>query len=181
MKIIIILVMLLVPSHCDDTSDDYDYGPPTDLPVTDWGSPEEFLKEVNDYRAKYAKENRIPNMYKLTWNETLLEALKTLDWDDGSTGWTLWTGWDGYETRWRIAEIDTFFDAVTAIDDAVQDELVSNIRHRKTKFRGEWRSVSPLELIHPLQTSVACTKVVKMIYLGGDFYFISTTCLIGDM
>ena len=36
----IVFIMLFVPSLCEDP------------PEPDWGSPEEFLKEVNEYRAK---------------------------------------------------------------------------------------------------------------------------------
>ena len=44
--------MLFALSLCDDP------------PKLD-GTPEEFLKEVNEYRAKFAKKHRIPNMYKM--------------------------------------------------------------------------------------------------------------------
>ncbi|EGT51929.1 hypothetical protein CAEBREN_02809 [Caenorhabditis brenneri] len=52
MNPIIVFIMLFVPSLCEDP------------PEPDFGSPEEFLKEVNEYRAKFAKEHKIPNMYK---------------------------------------------------------------------------------------------------------------------
>ncbi|EGT51930.1 hypothetical protein CAEBREN_05972 [Caenorhabditis brenneri] len=54
MSPVIVFIMLFAPTLCDDP------------PKPDLGSQEEFLKEVNEYRAKFAKERKIPNMYKLT-------------------------------------------------------------------------------------------------------------------
>ncbi|CAO4372272.1 unnamed protein product [Caenorhabditis nigoni] len=38
---------------------------------------EEYLKELNEERRTYAKKARIPNMYKLSWDDYLVETIKT--------------------------------------------------------------------------------------------------------
>ncbi|CAL2047141.1 unnamed protein product [Caenorhabditis brenneri] len=82
MKSTIVFIMLLVPSLCDDHPND---GSTTLPPIPDFGSPEEFLKEVNEYRAKFAKEHKIPNMYKLAWSNELVGQIANIYGASGNT------------------------------------------------------------------------------------------------
>ncbi|EGT45249.1 hypothetical protein CAEBREN_25525 [Caenorhabditis brenneri] len=169
--------MLLVPSLCDDP------------PKPDLGSPEEFLKELNEYRAKFAREHRIPNMYKLTWNESLVQVLKSLDLKKTYVGErdiyeylsSSDSSWDGVGKHWRITdELMSFSAAIVAIDEAVHTKFVLN-RHpeRLTQTRGKQEEpITAKEMIHPLQTSIGCMeKERKESYAK----FKLVACLLGNM
>ncbi|EGT45264.1 hypothetical protein CAEBREN_14578 [Caenorhabditis brenneri] len=171
--------MLLVPSLCDNPPND---GSTTLPPMPDMGSPEEFLKEVNEYRAKFAREHHISNMYKLAWNESLVEVLKSLDLKIGSVGIfqvsseylsSSDSSWDGFGNNWRITELVSFSAAVVAIDEDVHSKSVLN-----RKIKGKEENIDTDEMIHPLQTSIGCMK--KEREKNGEKYVL-TACLLGNM
>ncbi|CAL2038747.1 unnamed protein product [Caenorhabditis brenneri] len=53
------------------------------ITVADKGKPiankEEYVKEINDLRREYAKKSRIPNMYKLVWDDYLATQVEMHD------------------------------------------------------------------------------------------------------
>ncbi|EGT45271.1 hypothetical protein CAEBREN_08663 [Caenorhabditis brenneri] len=167
--------MLLVPSLCNDP------------PLPDWESPEEFLKEVNEYRAKFAKERKIPNMYKLTWNETLLEVLNGLNVDFGHVEFKTIqflaandSSWDGVGKNWRVTELQTFSAAVAVIDEDVHVEhVLKTLEVRRSLIRGNKENISQTEFIHPLQTSIGCMKKERINYDNEREHV--TSCLLGNL
>ncbi|EGT45275.1 hypothetical protein CAEBREN_13706 [Caenorhabditis brenneri] len=174
MKPIIVFFMMFVPSLCDDP------------PERDWNSPEEFLKDVNEYRARYARERNVPNMYKLTWNESLVEIIKNLNMDsnyidnsdishfpaDNSSSW------DGFAKFWRLTELRSFFAALGSIDDSVHLHLINHYPQRGMEIRGNSEVCEPVELFHPLQTSIGCMRKERTKY-GQKWELV--VCLTGNM
>ncbi|EGT42045.1 hypothetical protein CAEBREN_06595 [Caenorhabditis brenneri] len=71
-SLILLLGMLAIVTsvHCKRT-------------VADKGEPiankEEYVKEINDLRREYAKKSRIPNMYKLVWDDYLATQVEMGD------------------------------------------------------------------------------------------------------
>ncbi|CAL2047139.1 unnamed protein product [Caenorhabditis brenneri] len=128
MKSTIVFIMLLVPSLCDDP------------PKPDFGSPEEFLKEVNEYRAKFAKEHKIPNMYKLVWSNELVQQLTRRSSDVLLI------------RSYRSLTISSYRNPGGLIDAEIgrfknQSDLYKNL---------DESDYSPVDLINPLQTFIGC-------------------------
>ncbi|CAL2047137.1 unnamed protein product [Caenorhabditis brenneri] len=154
---------------------------------TFWGTEEGLLEDVNYMRRKYAKKFGIPNMHQLTWNESLVEVLKSLDLKRAQVGIILNkylsssdSSWDGFGNNWRITELMSFSASVLTIDQAVLDRYVLNRSIWKTMIRGEKEeSATAEEMIHPLQTSIGCMK--KERELNGRFFNILTACLLGNI
>ncbi|CAL2047138.1 unnamed protein product [Caenorhabditis brenneri] len=139
---------------------------PVDLSKhTFWGTEDQLLEDVNYMRRKYAKEFGIPNMHQLTWNDSLVEVLKTLDLKKGVAG-VMTDGylsssdssWDGVGNNWRITELPSFSAAVAGIDETVHRKFVLNRETEKMIIRGKIEGTDADEMIHPLQTSIGCMR-----------------------
>ncbi|CAL2047144.1 unnamed protein product [Caenorhabditis brenneri] len=66
-----IIIVLFELSMCDDFGIDVTPGP--EPPAEHWGYYDDFVKDINEFRAKFAKEYNIPDMYKLYWSEELVK------------------------------------------------------------------------------------------------------------
>ncbi|CAL2047142.1 unnamed protein product [Caenorhabditis brenneri] len=133
MSPLIVFIMLLVPSLCED--------PPTTTSEPDLGSPEEFLKEVNEYRAKFAKERKIPNMYKVTLlTETRLEP-----------------------SRGRLSDTNRYFSIHSyhnmtekISNEGINGEFKEELDANKIKYVRSLR-FRYLELLNPLHAFIECS------------------------
>ncbi|EGT45349.1 hypothetical protein CAEBREN_22884 [Caenorhabditis brenneri] len=131
--------MLLVPSLCDDPPNDV---PSTLPPTPDLGSPEEFLKEVNEYRAKLAKEHRVPNMYKLVWSNEFVEKLNPKS--NAAKLMDSFREFTIHSYRNPAGFIDSKFGKFKNLSEILMN--LSKIGY-------------PVELINPLQTFIGCTPI----------------------
>ncbi|CAL2034821.1 unnamed protein product [Caenorhabditis brenneri] len=140
--IAILLLITLV-----DTSSAQESGvPPEAYPEQDIGDPENFLFEVNAYRLKYAKENNIPFMNKLTWNQSLAYNAGSI-----STDWSI------RRIGVRYAHITDYRDVEEHIERRLRGfKMIAVTAHPFDQYKDS--SGDELELLIPFQSQIGCIE-----------------------
>ncbi|CAL2031592.1 unnamed protein product [Caenorhabditis brenneri] len=140
MKPIIVFIMLFVSSLCGDRKST------TIPPEPDWGTPEEFLKDLNVFRAKFAREHRIPKMFQMGWSNELEQQHN----HSSDAPRVLFS--------YREFPISSYRNTAESI----------NAEIAKVKNKSDFRSIlmkeysnglgfkAPIELINPLKTFIGC-------------------------
>ncbi|EGT49824.1 hypothetical protein CAEBREN_23066 [Caenorhabditis brenneri] len=117
---------------------------------------QKFLDEVNDVRAKYAKDYNLPNMHKLVWSEHLVSILNGLDWD--------WGTWPEARKTWRYTRLNTLQN----ISDVIDKEIEPFLNVATTgKPEDAVYSMDSLELLSPVQTVIGCSSKTYVYCLVG--------------
>ncbi|EGT49633.1 hypothetical protein CAEBREN_25107 [Caenorhabditis brenneri] len=140
--IAILLLLFLV-----DTSSAQETLPPQAYPQGDIGDPENFLFEVNAYRLKYAKENNIPFMNKLTWNQSLAYDALVINLDSSKMLYGL-----------RYAHIKDYRNVEENIEEGLMRFRISAPVYQGAYDQVKDSSADELELLIPLQSEIGCRE-----------------------
>ncbi|CAL2034820.1 unnamed protein product [Caenorhabditis brenneri] len=140
--IAILLLLSLV-----DTSSAQETLPPQAYPKEDLGDPENFLFEVNAYRLKYAKENNIPFMNKLTWSQSLAYDAESVYTD---------------RSRKLIGVRYTYIKDYRDVEDHIEEGIM-RFKMMSATFQGGYdqvkdSSADEMELLIPSQWKIGCTE-----------------------
>ncbi|PIC31503.1 hypothetical protein B9Z55_012184 [Caenorhabditis nigoni] len=109
---------------------------------------EEYLKELNELRRDVAKKYRIPNMYKLFWNDTLAEEGLLAKYNG------LW------ETRRQTYRDSDTLEEVRDLD----SDLAEDNRTALVEEYNEKKEMHELEVLTPGQQEIGCIEWYKAPY-----------------
>ncbi|CAL2042598.1 unnamed protein product [Caenorhabditis brenneri] len=129
------------------------------IPVSIYGNPHDFVKELNDVRRKYAKEYKIPNMHQLVWSEDLVKISESLGWV-GS--------WPAARITWRFSKVWSYRNIIENIEESMKSFL-KQTEDEKTAWIASHNpyNADVLELLNPLQTVIGCAeKTETVIFLS---------------
>ncbi|EGT42547.1 hypothetical protein CAEBREN_10374 [Caenorhabditis brenneri] len=133
-------------------------------PVSIYGNRQDFMKQLNDVRRRYAKEYKIPNMHQLVWSEDLVKISESLGWV-GS--------WPAARITWRFTKVWSYRNIIEYVDD-----IVEQLNRKTDEKKAEWivdkqrGTARELELLNPLQTVVGCAEKIEVVTI--------LSCLIGS-
>ncbi|PIC31502.1 hypothetical protein B9Z55_012183 [Caenorhabditis nigoni] len=126
---------------------------------------EEYLREINDFRRKYAKENKVPNMNKLFWDDALEAKAQIND-------------WNGYMRTMRIqlpykTSSEDQSDYLTYYPDIAK--RMKMIDHYGMYPMGE------VEMLTPGQQKIGCVPSEQEVPIGDNdkFSTTDTLCFLG--
>ncbi|CAO4367689.1 unnamed protein product [Caenorhabditis nigoni] len=115
------------------------------------GTPEKMMAEINEFRRNYSKEYNISNMHKLTWDEDLVEVVKSMNLTNDD--------YLEYMGPWAFMKTENYEKAGESMKFYLGMYTKSNEADRNEVFDNVYSSFHILNLVAPLQTLIGCEPV----------------------
>ncbi|EFO96238.1 hypothetical protein CRE_14628 [Caenorhabditis remanei] len=112
-----------------------------------FGTPEEFLVEVNQARRDYARKHNIPNMRQLVWSEDLVKIAEKLDME---------VNWPEARVSWRYCNLDRYYGIAVTIRNRMAFHKMMP-KEETLKFATTF-TLDTQELLVPMQAKIGCVK-----------------------
>ncbi|PIC49303.1 hypothetical protein B9Z55_007957 [Caenorhabditis nigoni] len=139
--------------------------------LTLFGTQEDFIKDLNEYRRKVAKQFNVNAMFELYWSKDLDTMLSVLDWD--AMKWPL------AHVSFRYVRFRSYQSILDKIPEKFEELRKKSQKERRLSVYEKDESAGPVELLEPQQHLISCqVKRSKHLFENSHEFVV---CLLGPI
>ncbi|CAO4367676.1 unnamed protein product [Caenorhabditis nigoni] len=139
--------------------------------LTLFGNQEDFIKDLNEYRRKVAKQFNVNAMFELYWSKDLDTMLTVLEWD--AMKWPL------AHVSFRYVRFRSYQSILDKIPEKFEELRKMSQKERRQSVYEKDESAGPVELLEPQHHLISCQVKRSKHLFENSYEFV--VCLMGPI